>query len=179
MDPGCALTLAAHSQPADHLEADCLRGAQRLMQAVQDLSLARSLLQIQRVVRSAARELTGCDGATFVLRDHGKCFYVDEDAIAPLWKGSRFPMEICISGWAMLNSEVVVIPDIYQDSRIPIDAYRPTFVKSLVMVPIGKIDPIGAIGNYWAHHRQPTADEVRLLQALADSTSVAIENVDV
>ncbi len=44
------------------------------------------------VVRHAARELTGADGATFVLRDADKCFYADEDAIAPLWKGQRFPM---------------------------------------------------------------------------------------
>jgi diguanylate cyclase (GGDEF)-like protein len=130
-------------------------------------------------VRKAARELTGCDGATFVLRDNGKCHYADEDAIEPLWKGSRFPMEMCISGWAMLNKQPAVIPDIYVDPRIPHAAYRPTFVKSLVMVPIRQLDPIGAIGNYWAEHRQPTDEEVRLLQALADSASIAMENVQV
>lgn len=160
-------------------DADYMRGMERLMRAVQELSLARSLPDVQRIVRTSARELTGCDGATFVLRDNGKCFYADEDAIAPLWKGSRFPMEICISGWAMLNRDAAVIRDIYQDSRIPHEAYRPTFVKSLVMVPIRKLDPIGAIGNYWAHERQPSEQEVALLQALADSTSVAMENVAV
>lgn len=160
-------------------DADYMRGMERLMRAVQELSLARSLPEVQRIVRTSARELTGCDGATFVLRDNGKCFYADEDAIAPLWKGSRFPMEICISGWAMLNRDAAVIRDIYQDSRIPHEAYRPTFVKSLVMVPIRKLDPIGAIGNYWAHERQPSEQEIALLQALADSTSVAMENVAV
>lgn len=156
-----------------------VRGMERLLTAVQDLSLARSLPEVQRVVRSAARELTGCDGATFVLRDNGKCHYADEDAIAPLWKGSRFPMDICISGWAMLNKQPAVIPDIYADSRIPHAAYRPTFVKSLVMVPIRKMDPIGAIGNYWSSERHPSEEEVRLLQALADATSIAMENVAV
>ncbi len=158
---------------------DYLRGMERLLRAVQELSLARSLPDVQRIVRVAARELTGCDGATFVLRDNGKCFYADEDAIAPLWKGSRFPLEACISGWAMINRKSVVIPDIYQDSRIPVDAYRPTFVKSLVMVPIRKLDPIGAIGNYWAYQRQPSERQVSLLQGLADSTSIAMENVQV
>ncbi|MET0897738.1 MAG: sensor domain-containing diguanylate cyclase [Mycobacterium sp.] len=152
---------------------------ERLLQAVQELSLARTLDDIQRIVRTAARELTGCDGATFVLRDNGKCYYADEDAIAPLWKGSRFPMEICISGWAMLNREAAVIPDIYLDSRIPHAAYRPTFVKSLVMVPIRKLDPVGAIGNYWSYERQPTEQEVSLLQALANATSIAMENVQI
>lgn len=156
---------------------DYVDGMERLVHAVQELSLARSLPDIQRIVRSSARELTGCDGATFVLRDNDRCYYADEDAIAPLWKGSRFPMTSCISGWAMLNRDAAVIPDIYRDPRIPHNLYRPTFVKSLVMVPIRKLDPIGAIGNYWAEPHQPSEHEVRLLQALADSTSMAMENV--
>ncbi len=177
----CGSPAVAHDPVRDDefSDADYVRGMERLMRAVQELSLARSLPDVQRIVRTSARELTGCDGATFVLRDNGQCFYADEDAIAPLWKGSRFPMDICISGWAMLNRDAAVIPDIYRDSRIPHEAYRPTFVKSLVMVPIRKLDPIGAIGNYWAHERQPSEQEVSLLQALADSTSVAMENVAV
>jgi diguanylate cyclase (GGDEF)-like protein len=167
-------------QPAPLPSSDrYLRGMERLLQTVQELSLARELAEVQRIVRTAARELTGCDGATFVLRDNGQCYYADEDAIAPLWKGNRFPMEICISGWAMLNKRPAVIRDIYADPRIPHAAYRPTFVKSLVMVPIRQLDPIGAIGNYWAHEYQPTDEDVRLLQALADSTSIAMENVQV
>ncbi|HEY1164105.1 MAG TPA: GAF domain-containing sensor histidine kinase [Chitinophaga sp.] len=148
-----------------------------LVTAVQEMSLARSLEGVMRIVRSAARRLTGADGATFVLRDNGMCYYADEDAIAPLWKGQRFPMEICISGWAMLNRRPAIIEDIYEDSRIPVDAYRPTFVKSLVMVPVRSMDPIAAIGNYWAHKHIPTEEEISLLQSLADITAVNMENV--
>jgi signal transduction histidine kinase len=151
-------------------------GAERLIAAVQELSLARDLPAIQRVVRCAARELTGADGATFVLREGTECHYLDEHAIAPLWKGRRFPLETCISGWVMQQRESVAIPDIYQDPRIPVDAYRPTFVKSLAMVPIRSQAPIGAIGNYWATPHTATPAQVRLLQALADSTSIALEN---
>src|SRR3954465_9576686 len=143
-------------------------GAACLVEAVQRLSLARDVATIQDVVRRAARRLTGADGATFVLRDGDRCHYADEDAIAPLWKGQRFPLSACISGWAMLNRRSAVIPDIYADDRIPHDAYRRTFVKSLVMVPIRPLDPVGAIGNYWAEYHQPTPEEVSLLQALAD-----------
>jgi response regulator RpfG family c-di-GMP phosphodiesterase len=148
-----------------------------LTEAVQELSLARDLPGVQRVVRTAARRLTGADGATFVLRDGDKCHYADEDAIAPLWKGQRFPMSACISGWVMLHREHAMIPDIYADDRIPADAYRPTFVKSLLMVPIRRLDPVGAIGNYWADQHEPSDRDVMLLQALADSTAVAMENV--
>ena len=150
-----------------------------LVDVVQKLSLARGLDQIIEIVRKAARQLTGCDGATFVLRDGPYCYYADEDAISPLWKGQRFPLETCISGWAMLNAKSAIIPDIYQDSRIPHAAYRPTFVRSLAMVPIRSYAPIGAIGNYWASHHQCTPQEQMLLEALANTTAVAMENVDV
>ena len=152
---------------------------EHLVDVVQQLSLARDLPAIMDIVRHAARELTGADGATFVLRDDDKCFYAEEDAIAPLWKGLRFPLETCVSGWAMINRQAAVIPDIYADARIPADAYRPTFVKSLAMVPIRTIDPIGAIGNYWAVNHHPTPEQVKVLQTLADVTAVAMENVQV
>lgn len=149
-----------------------------LVGVVQEISTARDLSSILNIVRGAARKLTGADGATFVLRDGDKCYYAEEDAISPLWKGQRFSMKTCISGWVMMNAQPAVIEDIYQDSRIPQDAYKPTFVKSLVMVPIRAEDPIGAIGNYWANVRLPSHEEVSILQALAHVTSVAMENVE-
>jgi signal transduction histidine kinase/FixJ family two-component response regulator len=153
------------------------RGHAVLIDIVKQLSLARSTEAIVDIVRRGARALNQADGATIVLRDEGFCHYVDEDAIGPLWKGKRFPLQTCISGWAMLNGQAAVIPNIYADTRIPHEAYRPTFVKSLVMVPIRAQSPIGAIGNYWATPHAASADEVSLIQALADSTSLAFENV--
>ena len=152
---------------------------ERLVEVVQHLSMARDLAGVMEIVRHAARELTGADGATFVLRDGERCFYAEEDAIEPLWKGQRFPMSACISGWVMLNRTPAAIEDIYADARIPADAYRPTFVKSLAMVPIRTLNPVGAIGNYWANHHVPTEDELRILHVLADTTAVAMENVRV
>lgn len=140
--------------------------------------MANSLVTVTETVAEAARALSGADGATFVLRDGDKCYYVDENAIAPLWKGRRFPAESCISGWSMIHREVVVIRDIYVDARIPHDAYRPTFVKSLCMVPIRAENPIGAIGNYWAAEHWPTDEEIKLLQVLANSSAVALENLE-
>lgn len=155
------------------------KGMEHLVGVIQELSLARTLDEITKIVRHAARHLTGADGATFVLRDGNQCYYVDEDAIGPLWRGSRFPMSACISGWCMLNRQTVAIEDIYQDNRIPVEAYRPTFVQSLVMVPIRPESPIGAIGNYWAQTHVATPEEIRLLEVLANTTCVALENVQI
>jgi signal transduction histidine kinase len=148
-----------------------------LIRIIQELSFCRDLDALMEVLRSAVRALTGADGATVVLRDGNLCHYADEDAIAPLWKGKRFAMATCISGWCMLNRRQVAIADIYADDRIPHDAYRPTFVKSLAMTPIRTADPIGAIGAYWADHHHATLAELERLQALGDAASTAFTNV--
>lgn len=148
-----------------------------LVRAVRELSAARDLPGVTAAVRRAARELADADGATFVLRDGDLCRYVDEDAIAPLWKGRCFPLGSCISGWAMLNREAAVVEDIADDPRVPAAEYEATFVRSLVMVPIRADDPVGAIGVYWGRRRRASDAEVARVQALADATAVALENV--
>ena len=103
---------------------------------VRRLSKAHSLSEIMETVTNAARMLLAADGVTFVLREGDCCYYAEEDAISPLWKGKRFPMSACISGWCMTQRQAVAIRDIYKDDRIPIDAYRSTFVRSVMMVPV-------------------------------------------
>lgn len=149
-----------------------------LVEVIQTLSSAHTLTDIMKAVRIAARKIAGADGATFVLRDNEYCFYADEDAIGPLWKGKRFPLKNCISGWAMVHKQSVVIPDIYSDLRLPIDVYASTFVKSLAITPVRKENPIAAIGTYWGRSHTPTPQQMELLQALADTVSVAMKNVE-
>ena len=141
-----------------------------------DLSGWTNGSQLLARITELARELIGADGATVVLRDGGHCYYADENAISPLWKGRRFPLSACISGWVMLNKMPAIIPDIYFDVRIPVDAYRETFVKSLAMVPVRRLAPIAAIGTYWASQHHTAKDELSRLQVLADSVATALED---
>jgi len=175
----CVLSNEPSPTPRRPAFEDPLQATELLVSAIQRLSLTSSLDEIIAVVRSAARLLTGADGASFVLRSGNDCYYADEDAIQPLWKGRRFPLDRCVSGWVMERRTPAIIPDIYNDERVPVDAYAPTFVRSLVLVPIRTQSPVGAIGNYWARPYTPTAFELRLLQALADSTAVAMEKVQI
>ena len=117
------------------------------------------------------------DGVTFILREQDQCYYVEEDAIAPLWKGSRFPLTACISGWVMLHGQIAVVRDIYADARIPHEAYRPTFVKSLAVVPVPQERPVAAIGAYWAHIHEATWGEQHTLQLLANAAGRALGNM--
>lgn len=152
--------------------------ANLLIKAIQELSMARNGEDIAQIIKRSTRKLVKADGATLVFLEGDKCFYMDEEAISPLFKGNRYPLETCISGWVMLNQTQAIIPDIYSDPRIPHELYRKTFVKSLVMSPVRRHAPVAAIGAYWADEHNPTEEEVLTLQILADSTSLAIENIN-
>lgn len=148
-----------------------------LISTIKELSSAHTLASVQRIVATSARKLAGADGATIVFREGDCCYYADEDAIGPLWKGKKFPLTSCISGWVMLNSTPAIIYDIYADERIPVEAYKPTFVKSLAMIPVSTTEPVAAIGSYWRNRHDPSELEVQLLQTLADAAARAVENV--
>lgn len=142
--------------------------------AIQMLDEADSVADVQVILRGSARASVDAQGATVVLREGDLCFYADEDAMSPLWKGQRFPVTQCVSGWAMLHRQTVVVPDIRVDERIPQDAYRPTFVRSLVMVPIRVHQPLGAIGAYWASLHRASEEEILTLERLADAAGEAL-----
>jgi two-component sensor histidine kinase len=141
---------------------------------IRRLASAQSLPEVMEIVTHAARVILAADGITFVLRDGDRCYYAEEDAIGPLWKGRRFPMSACISGWCMEHARSVTIPDIYEDERIPQDAYRPTFVKSLAMVPVRQEEPIAALGAYWARRHHASAAELELLQTIANAAALSV-----
>lgn len=136
--------------------------------AMADLVLVQDVEQAQHIIRSAARRLANAHGSTVVLLEDGHCYYADEDAVSPLWKGQRFPLQQCISGWAILNCRPAIVPDIQFDERVPQEAYRPTFVKSLVIVPMRVEDPLGAVGAYWIQPHRVTDEELAPLQGLAE-----------
>jgi signal transduction histidine kinase len=145
-------------------------------EAMEALAGARSIDAIISVLRAYARRAVGADGIAIVLREGDKCHYIAEDAMEPLWAGQRFPMQRCVSGWAMQKQETVVIPDVFMDPRVPVDAYRRTFVHSMIMVPIGRPEPIAAVGAYWSEKGDPTDNQIALLEALARAASTALEN---
>ncbi|MCK9280517.1 MAG: PAS domain S-box protein [Melioribacteraceae bacterium] len=149
-----------------------------LINSIKELSSAHTLDEVQKIVSISARKLTGADGATIVLRKGEYCYYADEDSIEPLWKGKSFPINSCICGWAMLNKQHAIINDIYFDDRILVEMYKPTYVKSLAIVPVNIIEPIAAIGIYWSQNYTPNQREIQLLQTLADAASIAIQNVN-
>ena len=159
--------------------ADVVRDerARLLVEAIEKLAGSGDMDDVVATLRTTARRLIGADGIAVILREEEQCWYVEEDAMGPLWKGHKFPLTSCISGWAMLHRETVVIEDIRRDDRIPQDLYRDTFVRSLLMVPVRSDDPIGAIGAYWSETYRASDAQVETLERLARATATAMENV--
>jgi signal transduction histidine kinase/CheY-like chemotaxis protein len=153
------------------------RDGARLNQFDRELVSAHELEDLSAAVCRAARELLNADGATFILHEGDQVHYAGENSIAPLWKGQRFPINNCISGWVILERQPAVIEDVYADDRLPHEAYRPTFVKSLAMMPVGPGEPVAAIGVYWAKRHRASNYEVELLKSVASAADLTLANV--
>jgi GAF domain-containing protein len=150
----------------------------KLLGAAQDRLLsARTFDEVIGIVRSTARSVCSADGVTFIMRDGGNCHYIEEDSIGPLWKGEKFPIETCISGWCMRNRKSAIVEDIFADPRIPHDLYRKTFVKSLVMVPVGAGESMAAMGAYWRDKRAFSERDVEAVETLGGSVSEALKRI--
>ncbi len=151
---------------------------EQLVPVVEALSHARDIRAVAAVVSRFAREVAQSDGATFVLREDDMGHCVAESADTPQWTGRRFPLEDSLTGRVILGKEPVVIADINNHPWVKPGSYDPAVLTSLAIVPIRRTSPLGAICIYWrGGSHVPTADELAILQALADLTSVAWENV--
>jgi signal transduction histidine kinase/CheY-like chemotaxis protein len=147
-----------------------------LLAASQLLAPVRSFEDAADLVCSVARRLTRADGVCVVLRDGAFVQYIAEDAIAPLWKGKRFAIEQCLSGWSIVHARSAVVPNIEDDPRIPLSAYRATFVKSVAMVPVPADEPFAAIGAYWRTPSGASLRAIATLEALGPSIAAALAN---
>ncbi|WP_373877832.1 PAS domain S-box protein [Pseudomonas turukhanskensis] len=147
-----------------------------MLNASERLVMAGSVDEVVAVLRDTARATVGAQGIAVVIANGEYCSYVAEDAVSALWQGQSFPADHCISGWVMSHGETVAIADVRLDPRIPQKAYAPTFVRSLVMVPIGKPVPVAALGAYWSEVRDHAPDTIKRLESLARLATIAIEN---
>ncbi|WP_333574015.1 GAF domain-containing protein [Sphingomonas sp.] len=151
-------------------------GLDALLQTAERLVAARSTEDVVEVLRATARNLVGAEGITVVLHEGDQCCYVAEDAVSPLWTGQSFPSASCVSGWAMRHGKTVVIEDVLLDDRVPQEAYTRTFVRSLVLVPIGRPKATAALGAYWAEPKRHAAHVIDKLESLGRLATLALEN---
>jgi hypothetical protein len=120
-----------------------------LIEAMGALAAARSVDELVTALCSRGRAIAQSDGVTVIRREGDEVSYIAEDAQTSLWAGKRFPIAKCISGLAIVEQRSILIPNIFADMRVPHAAYRPTFVRSMAMYPIGREQRGMAMGAYW------------------------------
>jgi signal transduction histidine kinase/CheY-like chemotaxis protein len=153
------------------------RQLEELTRVVRNLARARSRREVYSLACQAARRLLDSDGSSLALIEGDECFYVAEDAIAPLWKGLRFPVDGSVAGRVIREQRGLLVSDIRTEAALPRANFSATFVRSFAMVPIGNRAPTAALGSFWQRVDAPTQHDLKILQALGDATSVALENV--
>jgi hypothetical protein len=158
-------------------QPDSFEQRRLLTEAMARLSRAGSIDELVAVLRESARTIAQADGITVIRRDGDQVAYIAEDALEPLWSGQSFPIESCISGLAIIEAHPIHIPDIYADPRVPVDAYRPTFVRSMAMYPIGLMGPSMAMGAYWKTAGPIDPGASALLASLARYAGVTLGRV--
>jgi signal transduction histidine kinase len=148
-----------------------------LVHALKSLTASKTMEQMQEAITHSARNLVHSDSAALVMLEDGLCHHVAEDSSIRLWKGGKFSMDECVSGWSISHNKTAVIRDLASDSRVLTKHYASTPIKSLVMAPIFLDRPIGAIGAYWNEVFEPSPTDIKILQTLADSAAMSIENL--
>lgn len=138
-------------------------GAEALFEGVRDLAVADDLPTIRRVVRRTTERLTGADDTWFLVRGEAD--------------GHLDDVEPSVGHQAMQHGRTIAIADLADDERIPAGSARRTRTRSLLMVPIRSHDPVGVIGASWERHHEPAMAQITVLQALADSTAMALDKV--
>lgn len=130
--------------------------------------------RVTEAIRGAVRALLDADGACVVLREGGLAYYADEDAVAPLWKGRRFPLGECVAGWSILRREAAVVEDALRDPRAPRRLYEKTFVRGLAVVPLRPEEPVGALVACWTRPHRATPEQLDALRGLAELAALAL-----
>ena len=76
-----------------------------------------------------------------------------------------------------LARRAILIPDVFVEPRVPHAAYRPTFVRSMAMYPIGLIEPVMAVGTYWSTARIIDTGTDTMLATLARFAGVTLGRI--
>ncbi len=125
----------------------------------------------------AAFEIVGADGVTLAHRDGDEVVILGEEAAPSFLFGRRFAIDRSLSGLAMLEGKPVLVPEIRNDPRVPLNAYLATYLSTVVVFPVGRGEAMAAVGIYWTEFTQVTDEMVHQLDALVRSAGATIEGL--
>lgn len=150
----------------------------RLAEVIECVALTATVEEVVETTLCAARDLTGANGAAFVLGEGHRCWEVSAGRNCPIRESGGFPLNLCVCSWLALNRSFAVVDDVQTDLGIPTDVVRPPYMKGLVTTPVRVPGTFCGMNVYWDTD-VPSADNApAILRGLAGAVSMAIEKLD-
>jgi len=141
----------------------------------------RLLDEILHLVVTMTAEMMGSAICSIVLLDQerGELRIAATQSLSELYR-NKPPLKVgqSISGRALKERRPIAVLDVTKDPGYMYpDLARKEGLCSLLSVPmLVKDKPIGVINSYTAHEHRFTAEEIKVLQAVANQAAITIEN---
>ena len=166
------------------LEADVEKKAKEISLLAKIRRAISSSLNLDEVLRSIVEEITrhmGLEICSILLLDEkGKTLTIKcaKGISAEVIKYTKIRIGQRISGWVVEHNQSVLISNIEQDKRFSRRSQEKYYTRSLISVPLRiKDKTIGVINiNNKISKQAFTKDDLRIIEAIAQGASVAIEN---
>lgn len=166
------------------LEADVEKKAKEINLLAKIRRAISSSLNLNEVLKSIVEEITrhmGLEICSILLLDEDDKTLTIKSAKGisdEIIKYTKIKIGERISGWVVEHNQSVLISNIEQDKRFSKRSQEKYYTRSLISVPLRiKDKTIGVININNKISKQPfTKDDLRIIEAIAQGASVAIEN---
>lgn len=81
-----------------------------------------------------------------------------------------------MAGWAIETKTPAFVGDVRADPRAAVSFYGESSIKSMLVVPVRKSGPVGALAAYWLREYAPRGSHVIPLELLAEALNVTFAN---
>ncbi|MGC9356667.1 MAG: GAF domain-containing protein [Anaerolineae bacterium] len=153
-----------------------------LNQAAQAINSSLDLSAVLNLVMNEVRSLLDAMAASVILIDRASDELVFAASVGPeseQLKGVRMPLEAGIVGWVVREMQPVLVSDAQNDPRFyqQVDEITGMETHSMVAVPlVCRGDILGVVEAINVGESEFDEEDVDLLNSLADSAAMAIEN---
>lgn len=139
-----------------------------LTHVIQDLSYIRMPDRIVDIVQREAQSLFQADRVVVFVKAGGVGGFGSQGVQG---------IEDVVCSMAVAHEKTLVKTDFSEDISLKGKINNPDHYRSAVVVPFNKESLLGAVGVFWTRSYTPTGEDVNMLEALSNSTSVALERI--
>lgn len=157
------------------------RAAQALTQVARSVNRSLDPAAVLSAAVDAVGIAVGADGVLIRTLDHetGRLTLAASAGVSPEFQGALRSLGFGegLAGHVILTHAPIVVEDARQDPRLPWPIVRTERVRSVAVVPIeARTRLLGTLAIFTRHPRRFRAEDLDLLQTIADHVGIALDN---